>query len=361
MDGTTLILVLALVATLTAISQILLHLVHREMPGLRVWAFACAVIAAGMIATWLRHSFPMIALGNWLLFVGHALMLASIRRIAGLPPRTLLLLALATLPELPILALSDAEADVHARIVVSSSTLGLFSAAAALTFPRIPGVIPRINAAVFGLNAIFHLVRVGGSLLSPFAADVTLSGPFSVAVMLWGIISLFEIATGFTLMVSELLRDELRHQANLDPLTGILNRRGFELVAGPAARPRALLMIDLDHFKRINDTYGHPAGDRVLAHFARIAAVSLRNEDVFARIGGEEFVALLPDCDAEAARRCAERLRAEVAQRPPHPPVTISVGIAVDAAGGMPLADLQKHADAALYRAKRDGRDRVAI
>lgn len=363
MDGTTLILVLALVAALTAVSQFLLHLIQRDMPGVRPWACACALIAAGLIATGQRHSFPLIAFGNWLVFLGHALMLASVRVFSGAPPRTGPLLIAATLAILPILALPRTDEDVHLRIAALSATLALFSGAIAAAFPRIPGLIPRFNAAMFGLNAALHLARAGWALLRPQAADATLSGAVSIAVMLWSLAMLFEVAVGFTLMVSEKLRDDLRRQANLDPLTGILNRRGFDLVAGHAAQrgPRALLMIDIDRFKRINDTFGHPTGDRVLAHFARVAGLSLRDEDVFARIGGDEFVALLPGCDAEAAMRCAERLRAELAQRPPQPPVTLSIGVAADADGATSLAELARRADSALYRTKRGGRDRVAL
>ena len=165
----------------------------------------------------------------------------------------------------------------------------------------------------------------------------------------------------------------LRMEANHDPLTGLFNRRAFfdrAQVAfqhppeGNGADDCALVMFDIDHFKGVNDRYGHTAGDQVLREVARRAKSVLRDGDVLARYGGEEFIVLLAATRREAARAAAERLRAAMDAQPVQThdgeiPVSISVGLAFRSLGSETLATVIKRADACLYRAKRDGRNRV--
>jgi diguanylate cyclase (GGDEF)-like protein len=158
-------------------------------------------------------------------------------------------------------------------------------------------------------------------------------------------------------------------RAQTDPLTGLPNRRRFDQVARDlAGRRRAgdragLLMIDLDHFKRLNDELGHPAGDRVLVAVARAIAGSVRDVDLPARVGGEEFAVILRD--PSGAAEVAERLRAAIAaiDLSAHgiPGITASVGVAVATDPEEQVAALVRRADDALLRAKRDGRDRVVV
>jgi diguanylate cyclase (GGDEF)-like protein len=158
-------------------------------------------------------------------------------------------------------------------------------------------------------------------------------------------------------------RIELAHaSADLDPLTGILNRRGFERLV-PDQVSGALLFIDLDRFKALNDTHGHDAGDDALRDFARIAAVAVRDDDVFARLGGEEFALYLPGVARDAAQRLAERIRTDVAKslRVRGEAVTVSVGVAHAAEPPVARAALMKAADGAMYAAKNRGRNRVAL
>lgn len=167
---------------------------------------------------------------------------------------------------------------------------------------------------------------------------------------------------------------ELVRQAHTDVLTGIGNRRQFfELAARELSRsnrsgsPLALLLLDIDDFKRINDQHGHEAGDAVLKSFAATVAAALRDVDIFARLGGEEFAILLPDTDSVAARAVAERIRRQVSlvvenrQQGQALSFTVSIGVAALIPGGEAdsIDAMLRRADAALYQAKNAGRNRV--
>ncbi|GGL54689.1 GGDEF domain-containing protein [Planomonospora parontospora] len=168
----------------------------------------------------------------------------------------------------------------------------------------------------------------------------------------------------------EALRADLAEQAVRDPLTGLHNRRHLaEALEREAVRavaegtPLSAAIIDVDHFKQINDTYGHGGGDAVLVRLARLLAGAVRQGDVVARYGGEEFVLLLPGVTEESAWRLVERLRERAGRTAIEVDgralaVTFSAGVAGLAAGGS-TEDLLRAADAALYEAKRRGRDRV--
>ena len=163
----------------------------------------------------------------------------------------------------------------------------------------------------------------------------------------------------------------LEMQARSDPLTGLLNRRGLEgqfafaiALARRSGRPLSLLAVDVDHFKRVNDTHGHGVGDQVLQSLAQTLQQRLRSSDVAARIGGEEFVALLPDTSLEEARAAADALRLAVAAQlhPQVGPITISLGVSALRADDADNArTLLERADAALYQAKKEGRNRVCV
>lgn len=166
--------------------------------------------------------------------------------------------------------------------------------------------------------------------------------------------------------------DLRRREAFGDHLTGLANRRAFFDAAtrefersSIVARPTALIVIDADHFKKINDRHGHPGGDAALVHLAALLVQTFREVDVVARVGGEEFAVLLPSTDLADALVLAERLRAAVAATPAqfdgaaiH--YTISAGVACAANGSGGVDGLLKQADAALYAAKHAGRNRVA-
>ncbi len=164
---------------------------------------------------------------------------------------------------------------------------------------------------------------------------------------------------------------QARRAAESDPLTGLANRRALDrmlelrlLVQAADKQPFCLILADLDHFKAVNDGWGHAVGDRALTAFAEVLRGQSRAEDLVARLGGEEFVVLLPDAPLDVAARVAERLR--VATPEAAPPelgprrLSASFGV-VEAAAEETASQLLRRADAALYRAKADGRDRVVV
>ena len=162
------------------------------------------------------------------------------------------------------------------------------------------------------------------------------------------------------------LVEELRAMASTDGLTGVANRRTFddalprELArSGRNGQPVSLLLVDLDHFKQLNDVHGHQAGDAVLQAAAAALATASRLGDVVARYGGEEFVVVLPNCSTEAAVETAERLRAAVSACSAATPVTASIGVATSPFDAVDATGLVAAADAALYEAKARGRNCV--
>lgn len=179
------------------------------------------------------------------------------------------------------------------------------------------------------------------------------------------------VVIGFLASVLIEYQQHLSHLATRDPLTRLLNRRGLEdalhLSLAHASRkglPTSALMLDIDHFKKVNDSFGHEVGDHVIREVALIAERASRASDVVARTGGEEFLLILPDTTLDEARVLAERIRLAIGERPllvdnQRIPVTVSLGLAC-ASGDINLDELSHEADRALYMAKRGGRNRVA-
>ena len=179
------------------------------------------------------------------------------------------------------------------------------------------------------------------------------------------------VVVGFLASVLIEYQQHLSHLATQDPLTRLLNRRGLEdalyISFAHASRhglSTSAIMVDIDHFKKINDSFGHEAGDQVLRQVADTLQRMSRASDVVARTGGEEFLLVLPDTGLEAARHLAERIREAIGEKPlavDHQkiPVTISLGVA-SVAGDVDLEALAQAADRAMYLAKRGGRNRVA-
>lgn len=229
----------------------------------------------------------------------------------------------------------------------------------------------RLAAAVFLAEAALYVVRLWLPVAPDAGEDIMRTGSPMFATYLAGV--MLELARCFAmvLLLVERMLVDLRHAARTDGLTGLLNRSAV-LADGQARlqqlrrqrRSLVLLLIDVDHFKMINDRWGHPAGDEVLRHFAHVLQQCLRGRDhLLGRYGGEEFVLVLAGSSQREAvelaamiRVCLQQWPASLAQGPVA--VTASVGLAVDAGQGE-LGLLLAAADVALYRAKAEGRDRL--
>jgi diguanylate cyclase (GGDEF)-like protein len=168
------------------------------------------------------------------------------------------------------------------------------------------------------------------------------------------------------------LRSRLEEQSIRDGLTGLFNRHFMEIAldrelrrAARQKKPVAIMMLDIDHFKQFNDTYGHEAGDTVLRELGEALLASVRNEDILCRYGGEEFVAILPDLTLDLAIERAEALRRMVSEMRVRMrgeslrEITVSIGVAVYPQYGETMEEVMRVADRALYEAKNLGRNRV--
>jgi two-component system chemotaxis family response regulator WspR len=162
--------------------------------------------------------------------------------------------------------------------------------------------------------------------------------------------------------------------ATIDGLTQLVNRRVIDLRLAEELKrsrrykhPLGCILIDIDHFKTVNDAFGHPSGDRVLVEVGGAIREAVRSTDLVGRYGGEEFIVLLPETPTASARVVAERVRLAIAKRTSEkaseitPGVTASLGVATTELGAANERELVQHADQALYRAKREGRNRVVV
>lgn len=264
------------------------------------------------------------------------------------------------------------------RIVVASVVLAALSLLSAwvlfrgrwrrLTLAR------RVTGAVFVLGGGVLLVRAGHALIHPDDVADGLQSTLMQAIT-FGTGAVLPLLTsyGFLLLCNDRMRQELERSAAIDFLTGALNRGAIEhqgLRSVALARRRgtrcAAIVIDVDHFKCINDAYGHASGDAALREIVRRLQDAVRVGDTLGRLGGEEFMVLVDDTDAERATATAERLRHAIGDAPlaiepqPHP-TTISLGVAVLGEADRSFSDLLRRADRALYAAKAAGRDRVEL
>lgn len=183
------------------------------------------------------------------------------------------------------------------------------------------------------------------------------------------------LGTAASVLSNLRLLQTMSEQANIDLLTGLYNRRFCEdyarklmAMARRKNTPLGFIMMDLDHFKNMNDIYGHEVGDRILKQFAKTVTQSMRETNLIARFGGEEFVVLLPDTDAKSCQLVAERIRKAVAhmslpsvKENPIPQITVSLGIAVYPDHGASLEEVLQASDHALYESKRAGRNRATL
>ncbi|MFO0394706.1 MAG: diguanylate cyclase [Lysobacteraceae bacterium] len=378
------LMTLMLVSTvLCFITALLMAYVRSGYPAryrllLRVWAEALVLQGLGWLAFVLRGTVPdvvSVIFANVLLLAGmqrinHAFHLYFERPIPW--PREAGLMAAAVLF---LTVFQWGWHDVTTRIV--GMTL-------ALSWPLVHGLALmrryarrpwppsfRVVAVFLVLTVAVLFVRAVNQVFGTPVDSIIAVHPTQIALHLLATLAPVATALGFALMVATRLQDELAEAANTDPLTGLANRRRVEALARPwiddPDAPLCALMIDVDHFKRVNDRFGHDAGDEALVWLGSHLRVQARATDLVGRLGGEEFVMLLPGTTATEAAVRAERLRATVAAMPmsfaAHGdwPLTISVGVASRTPGDTDVRDLLRRADDAMYAAKRGGRNRVVL
>ncbi|MGI3903526.1 MAG: GGDEF domain-containing protein [Janthinobacterium lividum] len=322
---------------------------------------------------------PVRVLGNGLIMLGYGSLWGAARKFDQRSAPALVVGA-GALVWLVLSSLFDPSQAV--RIAITSAILASYSAATAWEHRRDDDVTSgghlqsqRWITRVFAGHAAFFLLRLlFGSTFG--LVDWGLSVQQFWSALLGFETVLFAVLVGVTSIAMSRERTERAHrrEALEDPLTGIGNRRalfrsGPALLEGSriAGRPAALLLMDLDGFKIVNDCHGHPAGDRLLIAFARVAHDYLPPTSLVCRIGGEEFAALLPGADLERAHAVADEIRAlfaHVALESPAGPLNATVSVGVAAMRAEPMAEeeiseLLSRADICLYAAKRSGRDRV--
>jgi diguanylate cyclase (GGDEF)-like protein len=318
-----------------------------------------------------------IDLANALLFTAFAVTWTGARVFDGRPVEPVYLVTGAVLwllvCRLPVLA--DA---IDVRALIASGIITAYTWLTAYEFwrGRSEQLVSRWPAIfmLFSHGALFLLRTPLVSMLPWSPSNREMFGSVWLTVLSFEAL-LFTISIAFILLAMAKERTELRHRtaAMIDPLTGISNRRAFlhdaDLLTKRHAnkpKPTAVLLIDLDHFKSINDRFGHALGDRVLEVFTESARQSLRTSDLFGRLGGEEFAAVMHDTSRDKAVAAAERLRESFAQKAQEVdgcPVcaTVSIGIVLCQGPVLDVPELLAQADQALYFAKEHGRNRVEL
>ena len=349
----------------------------RTSLKLRAGALAVEAAGWGMLAAqaWL-HPAQLLLGGNALNLLAQGMAVVALRMLLGEPLRWRAVLAIGVIGWLGVGWFGVVDPDYRLRVLWGSAAImadiGLRMQA------LLHGGLRRSSRARVALLVLCSLSALllawrNGQLwfdLNPPADIIQPDTVNYLYVLLSGMQPMF-LSIGFLLLYSETLQRELHLLARVDSLTGVKNRLALTETAtqllsqaGRAGRPLGVLMIDADHFKSVNDRFGHGGGDKVLLALVGNIRATLRASNVIGRIGGEEFVVLAPDTDLERVLVLAERIRETVETTPLLVDghllqLTVSIGAVVAAPGEHDVKGLLQRADAALYAAKRAGRNRV--
>src|SRR5581483_3668811 len=380
LDVNTLFIVTIYIEAILGLLLLFVWVQNTSIYAVAWWGFSHLLRASSIVLFGMYGSAPeliTIDLANVLLFTSFAFTWTGARVFEARPVEPVYLVTGAVIwllvCRLPVLA--DA---VGARALIASCIITTYTWLAAFEFWR-----GRAEPLVARWPVIFMLLAHGALFLlrTPLVAILprTLTGDSLFGSVWMAVLSfdalLLTISIAFILVAMAKERVELSHRAAamIDSLTGIANRRSFlheanALVTRNSAHPRptAVMLIDLDCFKSINDRFGHAIGDRVLEIFTETARVSLRASDLIGRLGGEEFAAVLTNTGADKAVAAAERIReafARAAQEVDSYPVaaTVSIGVVHSTQAALDMASLLAQADRALYAAKERGRNRVEL
>lgn len=380
MHSPTLVILSSILAALvTAVLFVMWHF-NRNIPGLRLWmlSFLCAFVFSTSLL--LREQLPeavsvaisqgAVSLAAYLCLLGSRAYMcrrAVSHAYAAVAIGALVLGAIYFTVVQPHLGMRFVFAGVGAGVFFLLTARTLAQGDVRLAPAR---YLFAVAAVVHGLFLLLRplLFRLG---TGEGPLDGVLVARLSQFVVLESVVALVLFAFGTLMLANEHIANELRHLAEVDPLTNVFNRRAFLTLldkamsnaqrTGGSGLP--VLVMDLDHFKKVNDTWGHQCGDEVLRHFVLLANRCLRREDVLGRLGGEEFAIALPNAGYEGACTVAERLCAMVAAQPMPTDrgaisITVSIGVTLSMPGETPEAALQR-ADEAMYLAKKRGRNRV--
>jgi len=371
-DAKTVVLLASLMA---ALMSLVLFFQWRSFPasirGLGNWTAALLVLCCTTLLGALRGSMPdllTIALPNVLLFIGLYLAYLGSQRFLDRPTAVTRWSIFIALTTLPALWFTVVEPNFRTRLLILSLPLGLqFALHAHLIYRHASrSFASTLVVLVMGGGALLQLVRFIVLGLTP--AERSTFNPASPQPLFLAAYMLIVLlmSVGLVLLATERLRTELQNLAARDSLTDAYTRRHMnEACQQELERSRrqghvmALLLMDLDHFKHINDTHGHQQGDQVLVDFVTRVKALLRRHDQLGRFGGEEFMLLLPETPLEEALAVAERIRAMA--DPSETPLncSVSIGITTNRLDNDTLDTLLARADKALYRAKENGRNRV--
>ncbi|MFA5938370.1 MAG: GGDEF domain-containing protein [Sinimarinibacterium sp.] len=375
LDMPTVVLNTGLSAIYAMIAMAYVWRVHQREPAVRYWAAGFLGIAIGALLVGLRAQLPplwTVLVGNTLIVVGNCLMYAGTALFTRRPLRWPVVAGVCAATALAMAWWGLVRPDFVWRLTFFSVGMCIPWLLMIVDLER-SGQGPhrrthRFVAAIYWICIAATAIRVVDAWLDPSVSQLFAGGWVQSLWFAAGQAVIFFSPFGFLLMTSQRLQLRLDRLANEDELTGVLNRRAFlaralELLATQAREEAAaILVLDLDHFKQINDRHGHAAGDAVLRSFAQGIAIQLRPDDLFARVGGEEFWVLLPATPIASALQTAERLRVLIessdtlfgAQRLR---LTVSIGVSEVRLGD--ISSALSAADRALYAAKSQGRNRV--
>jgi diguanylate cyclase (GGDEF)-like protein len=343
------------------------------------WGLSNILIGLGLIGVGLRGIIPdivSIPLANTVSWIGYLLILFGVRSFAGRPARLPLYLLAVAAAALPLFLWNEPDGFVKRVVLVAVLVMAcdmLLVREGLLLWRRERLASGAILAALFAPTVVLFAIRGYLAATGQLGTELFPANDANQWVAATGTAFLLLRGSALLLLAAERNRNTLVAIAQHDPLTGAMNRSGLERAmariatdAGKRPGRLTLLLIDIDHFKSLNDTHGHAAGDRILQLFAEAARSELRAGDVLARHGGDEFVALLPHMSTRDAVRVAYRIRSAfgralagrdgVTLQP-----TLSIGVAEGNAASNELEALLEQADEALYRSKRLGRDRVQV
>lgn len=380
LNNSTLLLVQIGFTVLTTLLLIAAALSTDALAEQRLWAVGNVVSCLGL-AIGNMTELPEVVHGGVsyaLLGLGLGLVLRGVRKFCDLSLTWPWLAGITVLCFLIPGYFATVQPNQTARLVATGLLMGSLNLACAITLVR--GLRGSVRAmmwiAVSGFTALgLALVLRSVYQLAAQArgADTVSDETLMSATILVVSLAQVTIAFGLIMLVAHRYAEKLNRLTLLDPLTGTLNRLGMERMgqrvlirARQGMRSVAVVVVDADHFKAINDQHGHPVGDKVLVHLANLLIAQVRPGDLVVRYGGEEFLLMLDGTGPESAFRIADRLRELVNQAQVASPAgtiryQVSMGVTSTDKSGYTLNQLVLDADAALYRAKQEGRNRVCL